>query len=69
MIADITAKFVCVSVNSSSSREVTGNLWKNKSNIVVKRTQRWNDKSNHDDSGRVADEEGNDFYHNGTVDG
>ena len=68
MIADIIAKFACVSVNSSSSREVTGNLWKDKSNIVVKRTQRWNDKSNHDSSGGVADEGGNDFYRNGEVD-
>lgn len=68
MIADITAKFVCVSVNSSSSREVTGNLWKNKSNIVVKQTQPWNDKGNRDGSGGVADEGGNNFYRNGDVD-
>lgn len=70
MIADITARFVCVSVNSSSSREVTGNLWKNISNIVVKQTQRWNDKGNRDGSGGsgVADEGGNNFYRNGDVD-
>ena len=37
MIADITARFACVSVNSNSSSEVTGNLWKNKSNMVVKK--------------------------------
>ena len=55
-MADIIAKFVCVSANSNSSREVTGNLWKNKSNIVVTQTQRWSDKSNHDGSGGVADE-------------
>jgi len=57
MIADIIAKFACVSVNSSSSGDVTGNLWKNKSNMVVKQTQRLNDKSNHDGSGGVADGE------------
>ena len=56
-MADIIAKFVCVSANSNSSREVTGNLWKNKSNIVVTQTQRWSDKSNHDGSGGVADGE------------
>ena len=47
-----------MSVNNSSSREVTGNLWKNKSNIVVKQTGRCNDKSNLDGSGGVAVEGG-----------